>query len=445
MPGLRVRLFGRAAVEVNGRPVELTPTTTAVLIRLLAADGAPVTVDEIVRDVWSEARRISRQDRTKVQRRILEIRAAVDPDNPGEQSRVLLTERGLVTAYRLAAAREAVDVFTFTDLVGQARRTSGDEKIALLRRAMGLWRGAPLADVSDQPWADPTIARLRALRQTAMRELMDAYEAVGREADALETGEKLSWELPDDNTLAASVSALREQLRVNQHKKVFREEYADPGITVVVMTGDLFDQDDANLVAGFCDTFDTDTDRNIVISGESTQGLLLQRLYSGDRARLDRDLRAALPGVPRACVEKRSAKARGKLTRYPLGTVATLHLATRRVFAVAYSKMGNNLIAQSSLPVLEDSLESLWEAVYLHGQLKPVAMPLIGSGLSRVREATYDELLSMIVSSFVASSRTRYLCPELRVIVRQSEFEKVRAAEILKSVRAETAHPAEKN
>ena len=51
MPGLRVRLFGRTAVEANGRPADLTPTTTAVLIRLLVADGAAVTVDEIIRDV----------------------------------------------------------------------------------------------------------------------------------------------------------------------------------------------------------------------------------------------------------------------------------------------------------------------------------------------------------------------------------------------------------
>ena len=77
MPGLRVRLFGRTSVEVNGRPAELTPTTTAVLIRLLVAEGAPVTVDEIVRDVWSESRRVKRLDRTKVHG-ILEIRATAN-------------------------------------------------------------------------------------------------------------------------------------------------------------------------------------------------------------------------------------------------------------------------------------------------------------------------------------------------------------------------------
>jgi Domain of unknown function (DUF6430) len=266
---------------------------------------------------------------------------------------------------------------------------------------------------------------------------MDAFELAGREHEALTTGEELSWEMPGDTGLAASLAALRDQLRSSQRKKVFRVDFADPDIAVVVMSGDLFAQEDCNLVVGFSDTFDTDTDRSIVISSESMQGLLLQRLYGGERARLDRDLKAALSHVERASIESRSAKRLGKLTRYPLGTVATLHHANRRIFGVAYSRMGNNLIAQSSLPALRASLDNLWESVYLYGQLKPVAMPLIGSGLSRVVGANYDSLLTMIVRSFVASSRGRYVCPELRVIIQEQVFEKIRIAEILRTARQE--------
>src|SRR5215472_16236364 len=111
MPRLRVRLFGRAVIEVNGRTVELTPTTTVVFIRLLVAGGAPVSVDEIYRDIWPSSGSIDREGRTRVQRRILEIREKVDPDNPGEKSRAVRTERGRITAYRLPLARDDVDVF----------------------------------------------------------------------------------------------------------------------------------------------------------------------------------------------------------------------------------------------------------------------------------------------------------------------------------------------
>jgi hypothetical protein len=434
---LRVRLFGRGVIEVNGHATELTPTTACVFIRLLAAGGAPVTVDEIYRDIWPGSGPIDREGRTRVQRRILEIREAVDPGNPGEKSRVVLTERGRITAYRTAIAREDIDIFQFMDLVAKARRAAPDERVVLLQRALGLWSGRPLSDVADLPWAALMVRQLNDLRRSAMRDLMDAFDLTGRGYDALSTGEELSWEMPGDNGLADSLAALRDQLRSNQRKKVFREDFADPEVAVVVMSGDLFTQEDANLVVGFCDTFDTDTDRSIVISSESTQGLLLHRLYGGDRAKLDRDLKGALSRVPKASVESRSVKRLGKLTRYPLGTVATLHHSNRRVFGLAYSRMGNNLVAQSSLPALRTSLENLWEAVYLHGQLKPVAMPLIGSGLSRVHEASYDDLLAMIVSSFMASSRQRYICPELRVIIQEPAVEKIRIAEILRAARQE--------
>lgn len=438
MPRLRVRLFGRAVIEVNDRAAELTPTTTVVFIRLLIADGTPVTVDEIYRDIWPDSGPIDREGRTRVQRRILEIRETVDPDNPGEKSRIVRTERGRITAYQPMLARDDIDIFQFIDLVTKARRATPDDKIVLLQRALGLWSGPPLADVADLPWAAQMVRQLNDLRKSAMRDLMDAFDLVGRGYDALSAGEELSWETPGDKSLAASLTALRDQLRSNQRKKVFREDFIDPDIAIVVMSGDLFAQEDANLVVGFCDTFDTDTDRSIVISSESVQGLLLHRLYGGDRAKLDRDLKGALSRVPKASVESRSAKRVGKLTRYPLGTVATLHHANRRIFGLAYSRMGNNLVAHSSLPVLRTSLENLWEAVYLHGQLKPVAMPLIGSGLSRVREASHDDLLTLIVRSFTASSRRRYICPELRIIVHEPAFEKIRIAEILRMARQET-------
>ena len=73
---LRVRLFGLAAIEMDGRPVKLKPLTLAVLIRLIVADGAPVTVDALFRDCWPPAELVVGEYRTQVQKRILEIRRA---------------------------------------------------------------------------------------------------------------------------------------------------------------------------------------------------------------------------------------------------------------------------------------------------------------------------------------------------------------------------------
>jgi Domain of unknown function (DUF6430)/Bacterial transcriptional activator domain len=438
MPGLRVGLFGLASVRVDGRLVKLKPLTAAVLVRLVVADGAPVTVDELFRDCWPHADPIVGDYKTQVQKRILEIRRVVDPawsSESGEESKVLPTQRGRVTAYRLDVGRGATDVFQFIELVGRARSSPREEKIDLLERSIALWTAQPLLDVADKPWAASLVRQLSSLRTAAEQELTRVYEQAGRAHDALSTAEKLAASAPHDADLASWVETLREQVSAGAGKRVIREDYPRPNVTIVVMTGDLFAQDDANLVIGFCDTFDTATDRNIVISAESAQGLLLSRLYGGDKDRLDRELRAALARVPKESVETRSAKPRGKLTRYPVGTVATLHHATRRVFAVAYSRMGNDLVAQSSIAMLSASLDRLWDAVHLHGQLKPVAMPLIGSGLSRTHASPAD-LLAMIVGSFMASSRARDACPELRIIVPQATFDKTEAAEILRSARS---------
>jgi hypothetical protein len=417
--------------------VRLKPITVAVLIRLIVADGSPVTVDELFKDCWPPADPILGDYRTQVQKRILEIRRAVDPEwssESGSESAVLPTQRGRITAYQLICDRDAIDVLRFMDLVSEARRGTPGARVGLLERALGLWAGPPLLDVADKAWAAPLARQLGTMRLTAGQELTHAYELAGRPHDALDAAEELAARSPDDPGLAAWVTILRDQVRASQGKRVLREDFADLRTAVVVMTGDLFSQEDANLVVGFSDTFDTNTDRNIVISSESVQGMLLHRLYDGDRDRLDRELRTALARVPKVAVEPRSAKPRGKLTRYPVGTVATLHHATRRIFAVAYSRMSNDLMARSSMDMLNAGLANLWDAVYRQGQLKPVAMPLVGSGLSRT-EASHDELLAVIVGSFLERARTRYLGPELRIVIQPATFDLIKVAAVLKSAR----------
>jgi DNA-binding SARP family transcriptional activator len=444
MPGLRVKLFGPASVVADGRPVKLKPLAMTVLIRLVVADGAPVPIDELFRDCWPPMEMIVGDYRTQVQKRILEIRRAVDSEwssESGEESTVLPTQRGRITAYRLAIDRDSTDVLQFIELVTKARRSSREYRIDLLEHAMNLWAGQPLFDVADKSWAAHLVRQVESLRLEAEQELAHAYELADRVHDALDAAEKLAAASPDDAGLASRVANLREQVRANHGKRVVRDDFAALKTAVVVMTGDLFDQDDANLVVGFCDTFDTDVDRNIVISRESTQGVLLRRLYDGDRRKLDKELRAALSRTPKVAVESRSAKPRGKLTRYPVGTVATLHHATRRVFAVAYSRMSNDFMAQSSLQMLRISLDSLWDAVYRYGQLKPVAMPLIGAGLSRTG-ATYEDLLTIIVSSFTECAHRLYLGPELRIVIQQPVFDLIKIPEVLRSVRDGDLHAA---
>ena len=72
----------------------------------------------------------------------------------------------------------------------------------LLREALSLWRGSPLADMTYEPFAQPAIGRLDELRLLALEKRIDADLALGRAADLVGELELLTSEHP-----------LRERLR----------------------------------------------------------------------------------------------------------------------------------------------------------------------------------------------------------------------------------------
>ncbi|MFI6033125.1 macro domain-containing protein [Streptomyces sp. NPDC051315] len=207
-----------------------------------------------------------------------------------------------------------------------------------------------------------------------------------------------------------------------------RQEFGRPGMTVVVEEGDLFDQP-GHLVVGFTDTFDTLVDDGVVINDDSVQGQLLARRFDGDARRLDAELDAALAGVTAVARESARDKPRGKRDRYPIGTVAVLGSRPRLVFAVAYSRMGNDCVASSGVQDLWQGLDRLWDAVHRHAQLERVTMPLAGAGLARLHDLDEDSLLRLILLSFVVHSWERAVCRELRVVIRPGELGRIDLAE----------------
>ncbi|GAA1022440.1 hypothetical protein Aple_075610 [Acrocarpospora pleiomorpha] len=191
-----------------------------------------------------------------------------------------------------------------------------------------------------------------------------------------------------------------------------------------MVVGDLFEQD-ADIVVGFTDTFDTSISDGGVISSSTVQGQLVLRHYDGDHRRLDKDLSGALSRTIPIARETRQTKQRGKLLRYPLGTVAVIGRPHRHVFAVAYSHMGRDNVAQSSLKDLWLSLERLWNAVHQHGQRRRLAMPIIGSGLARIDVLNREGLLRMILLSFIAQSRQAVVCNELLIVIHPNDLGEV--------------------
>jgi transcriptional regulator with XRE-family HTH domain len=195
-----------------------------------------------------------------------------------------------------------------------------------------------------------------------------------------------------------------------------RHQLRTPDVAVSIILGDLFDQE-THLAIGFSDTFDTSIAGDRIIHSSSVQGQALRRLFASDEHRLDEELSAALAGFSPVRVESRSDKPYGKLARYPLGTVAILGEPRRLIFAVAYGIMGNDLVVRAPVEDLWHCYARLWEAVYRRGQRGALSVPLMGSGLARVDSLDRENLIRLILLSFVAYSRLQLICHELRIVV----------------------------
>src|SRR5207248_586593 len=84
----------------------------------------------------------------------------------------------------------------------QARRLDAGARAELLREALALWRGAPLADLAFKTFAQREIARLEKLRLEALEERIDAELELGAGAELVGELEALVRDHP-----------LRERLR----------------------------------------------------------------------------------------------------------------------------------------------------------------------------------------------------------------------------------------
>lgn len=198
-----------------------------------------------------------------------------------------------------------------------------------------------------------------------------------------------------------------------------------PDTKITIKVGDLFQQD-AYLVIGMNDVFDTE--KGDIIKATSIQGQFLTKVYNDDRQRLDKDINDALQGISS---QPDPQKTRGKNNRYPIGTVITLTVGTKKYFCSAYSRMGNDLRAQSDVSKLSTSLEKLWEEIRVKGQGERVAMAVIGSDLARVgNTVSHSNLVKLIVSLFIIASREKWITHELAIIIHPSQLKKVNLVDL---------------
>jgi hypothetical protein len=209
------------------------------------------------------------------------------------------------------------------------------------------------------------------------------------------------------------------------------QHYSSPDTTIRVVTGDLFDQA-TSLVIGMSDCFDVETPH--IIATASVQGQFLDRVYNHDVAALRSDLTNALVGK---FPEETSLKKRGNTDRYPLGTVATISHQRKHYFCVAYTRMDENNNVSSSIGILWQALELLWDEVRARSNGEPVTCPVLGlgqSGMSTVMPI--QDAIRFLILSFMFASRRQRVCAELIIVVRPQDEKRLDMLEVQEFLRS---------
>jgi DNA-binding SARP family transcriptional activator len=170
------RILGPLEIsQDDGAPIELAaPKQRAVLAVLLLRAGQVVSTDFLIDAVWGETP--PKAALASLQNTISAVRKALGPT--GQSLLRTLPTR----SYVLDVNGDSLDLRQFEHLRAEAVGQEPADRARLLRRALDLWRGDPLAEFAFEPFRDD-IRYLEELRLLAHEEWVDAELDAGRDAE----------------------------------------------------------------------------------------------------------------------------------------------------------------------------------------------------------------------------------------------------------------------
>jgi YVTN family beta-propeller protein len=175
-PHVEVDLLGPLACRVDGRPVQVGSRKQRDVLAVLALQASEVvSTDRLISALWGE-------EPPPAAKNSLEAHVS--------RLRKLLAEHGAPTAALRTASPgyaldAATDVASFerssAAAAAHAEKDESDRAAQELTTALSLWRGSALADLVDEPFAPPEIARLEGLRLDARENLARCRLTLGEE------------------------------------------------------------------------------------------------------------------------------------------------------------------------------------------------------------------------------------------------------------------------
>ncbi|MET9504349.1 BTAD domain-containing putative transcriptional regulator [Streptomyces sp. NPDC006622] len=171
-----------------------------LLVRLLLADGRAVAAQTLCEELWSEQPgRGPGGAMASLHAHVSKVRAVLEPQRLRGRGtfEVLVTKPG---GYALRVPSECRDTVRFERAVALAHRLleqgRPSDVVREAERALGMWRGAALADAAHHLFAVHEAARLEELRQTTREIRATALLLDGRIPQAVASAQELTAQHP---------------------------------------------------------------------------------------------------------------------------------------------------------------------------------------------------------------------------------------------------------
>lgn len=211
---MEFRILGPLEVVEQGRALTLGGSRQrTLLVVLLTRANEVVSADRLIDELWGE--QPPGKATNALHYHVSQLRKALAPAEP-----IITREPG----YLIRVGSDELDLLRFESLVEEAQDATPEQAARLLRDALGLWRGPPLADLARTSFAQGEMLRLEELRLTAHERRLDADLALGRNAELVAELESVVREHPLRERLRAQLMrALYGSGRQAEALRVYRE------------------------------------------------------------------------------------------------------------------------------------------------------------------------------------------------------------------------------
>lgn len=212
-------MLGQLSADGAEGPVALGgPRQRRLLALLLLHRNCVVSVDLLAEVVFDGA--LPAPAPTTLRSSVCRLRRSLQP--------LGLAVRRQPCGYRLDLPDGVLDSARMEVLADRARSAAAagqhTSTARLARSALGLWRGRPFAELADEPWVAPEVARLTGVRDDLRELLVDSELALERPHRALGLVAQMTQEDPfRESWRGRQMLALYRVGRVSEALEVYRE------------------------------------------------------------------------------------------------------------------------------------------------------------------------------------------------------------------------------